>query len=126
MMCTKLGENHYISIMAMDPHKKRHYRKDRGMGMQDSSVVLGHMLKKTGLGEKFKQAHELKLLNSWDEVVGSAVAEQVRLIDVKNGTLLLKTNSPVWKNEVNLQKKAIFKRSNEILGKVLIRNLRFV
>ena len=112
--------------MPINPDRKRHFRKDKGMGTQDVSVVLGRMLKQSGLAKRFDHSYELKLLNCWSDVVGEGVASQVKLIDIKNGTLLLKTNSPVWKNEINLQKKAIFQRANEMLGKKLIYNLRFL
>jgi len=91
--------------------------------MQDISLLLSRTLKKAGitpvLGEK-------ELLGRWAEVVGEAVASQVKLVDVRDGTLFLKTDSAVWKNEISLQKKAIFQRSNELAGKQVVFRLSFV
>ncbi len=109
--------------MAKSYRPARHKRTGKPLGMQDVSRVMDIMMNTTGIG---RQVSEKELMGRWGEVVGEQIAQNVKLLDIQNGWLILKTESSVWKNEINLRKKSIFQRSNEVLGKSLVRGLRFL
>jgi predicted nucleic acid-binding Zn ribbon protein len=62
----------------------------------------------------------------WPEIVGEHVSQQVELIDVRDGCLLLSTHRAVWKTELEFQKQQLFDRCNRILEEKLIHRLRWV
>ena len=87
------------------------------------SSILNQVLKTKGL---YRPVLERELLGRWEEVVGPRVSAEVRLVDVADGVLLLKTASSSWMTEVRFQKRSIIEKANQILGRSVIRDLRFV
>ena len=66
-------------------------------------------------GESFKEINEtITLENAWKEVVGNLINKNTQIISFKNKTLTVKTTTPVWRNELFLQKPKINKYISDI------------
>jgi hypothetical protein len=62
----------------------------------------------------------------WAKVVGPQVAGAAQAVAIKNGSsLLVRTKSNVWANELSLLKTDILRRINNVLGGDVIKDLRF-
>jgi len=69
--------------------------------------------------------NERQLMEEWIEVAGPAVIEHVRPLKLEHHTLVLRSLSPVWIQELNYQKGRFIQQLNERLGHHLIREIRF-
>lgn len=68
----------------------------------------------------------IRLINSWPEVVGKAIARHTEEIYLQEGTLVIKVNSAVVKRELNLLKQQIIDRLNENAGENLVHSIRIL
>ena len=89
----------------------------------DISVILERIL---GAAEIQPYLDDAQIFRRWPEIIGDAIAQKVKLVDFREGVMLLHTESAVWRSEVNFAKKAILERSNSLLGKVVAKDIRFV
>ena len=90
--------------------------------MQHIQTAIQNFLKNSGLKSGVEQQKALKL---WGEVVGDKISKNTEPISVKNGTLLIKTTSPVWKQELQIQKTEIIKKLNNKFKRNIIKEIRF-
>ena len=90
--------------------------------MQHIQVAIQNFLRKSGLNSGVEQQEALKL---WGEIVGNKISKNTKPISVKNGTLLIKTTNPVWKQELQIQKTEIIKKLNNKIKKNIIKEIRF-
>ena len=67
-----------------------------------------------------------ELVQRWAEVVGPQAARDVELVEVREGVLRLRAHNSVWKTEFRFRKDELIHKCNELLGMVLIRDLRFL
>ena len=44
------------------------------------------------------------LINIWEKEVGLSIKNNTKIIAYKNKTLIIKTTTPIWKNELLFQK----------------------
>ncbi len=52
----------------------------------------------------------LNFCQNWQQMIGSRLYPHVKPIDVRNGTLILRSDHPSWSSIVQLQKKQIIAR----------------
>lgn len=90
--------------------------------MQHIQTAIQNFLKKSGLNSGVEQQRALKL---WGEIVGDSISKNTEPVSVKNGTLVIKTTNPVWKQELQIQKTEIIKKLNYRLKKNIIKEIRF-
>ena len=90
--------------------------------MQHIQAAIQNFLKKSGLNSGVEQQKALKL---WGEIVGHSISKNTEPVSVKNGTLVIKTTNPVWKQELQIQKTEIIKKLNYRLRKNIIKEIRF-
>ena len=76
-----------------------------------------------GLDKGVRQQQAVSL---WPIAVGKKIAENTTVQNVEHGTLIVHATSPVWAQELQLQKKEILSKLNETLGKKTIKDIRFV
>jgi len=77
--------------------------------------------------EKLKPAFEKgKILACWKESVGALINENTTIKSFKNGILVIKTKTPVWRNELLFQKTDILQKLNSKLEKNKIKDIRFL
>ena len=62
----------------------------------------------------------------WKEVVGKRVADNTTAEKIDHGVLMVRTTTPTWRQELQLQKTIIIKKLNKKLGKKVIKDVRFV
>tara|TARA_B100000315_G_scaffold222958_1_gene227375 strand:- start:532 stop:807 length:276 start_codon:yes stop_codon:yes gene_type:complete len=91
--------------------------------MQHISNAIEKLLRKTGLEKGVMQQNALLL---WADIVGDSVAENTEAERIDHGVLMVKTSTPVWRQELQFQKKDIVKKLNKKLGKNIIKDIRFV
>lgn len=90
--------------------------------MQHIQIAIQKFLKKSRLNSGVEQQKALKI---WNETVGDSISKNTEPISVKNGTLVIKTINPVWKQELQIQKTEIIKKLNIKLKKNIIKEIRF-
>ena len=84
--------------------------------------VIDRWLKAYGLDGKMK---ELDVITAWPELMGTAVAHRTKEITIRNGTLYLKLDSAVMRNELSNGKQVIIERLNDKAGYQMIRDVWF-
>ena len=63
-------------------------------------------------GKDFKTINDtISLTSTWKQNVGEPILKNTKIIDFKNGKLIIKTSNPIWRNELSFQK-------NELLNKL--------
>jgi hypothetical protein len=89
----------------------------RRSNIQNISDVVSELLKKFNIDHKIK---EVRLINSWEEVLGKNVARVTTKIFIKNRILFVYLQSPVVRNELMMLKSGIIKALNDKAGEILI------
>jgi predicted nucleic acid-binding Zn ribbon protein len=84
--------------------------------------VIDRWLKAYRLDGKMK---ELDIINAWPEMMGTAVAHRTKEITIRNGTLYLKMDSSVMRDELAHGKQVIIQRINEAAGFEIINDVWF-
>ena len=67
-----------------------------------------------------------KALLIWAKVVGDKIAENSEAQSIDGGVIIVRTKTPAWRQELQLQKPQIIKKINEALTKKIIKDIRFV
>ena len=91
--------------------------------MEHIAGALRKLIKKQGMEEEINQQ---KAVDVWAEVVGKKIKEHTEPLDVRFGVLTVKTSSPVWRQELQFQKKSIVDSVNKKLKKTTIKDVRFI
>ena len=91
--------------------------------MQHIGLAIEKLLRKVGLEKGVAQQNALFV---WKEVVGKRVAENTTAEKIDHGVLMVRTTTPTWRQELQLQKPTIIKKLNKKLGKKVIKDVRFV
>ena len=91
--------------------------------MEHIEAAIKKLIKENGLQ---KEINQQKAIDLWDDVVGEKIKEPTDPIEVKFGVLIVKTTNPIWKQELQFQKKKILKSINKKLIKTTIKDVRFI
>ena len=91
--------------------------------MEHIAGALKKLIKKQGME---KQINQQKAVDVWEEAVGKKIKEHTEPLDVRFGVLTVKTSSPVWRQELQFQKKNIVDSINKRLKKTTIKDVRFI
>ena len=91
--------------------------------MQHIGGALKKLIKTAGLEKGIAQQ---KALEIWSEIVGETVSKNTEPISIEHGSLNIKTATPVWRQELQFQKKNIIEKLNKKLNKKLIKDIRFI
>jgi len=84
--------------------------------------VLRQALRGAGLEMRLKRSEALGL---WPKVVGHPACKKCRAVAVREGVLIVSTSDAVWANVLTLEKPRYLERLQEMLGKGIIRDIRF-
>lgn len=98
-------------------------RKHSHTRLQPIGEILSASLKKKGLGAKLEENTLMKL---WPEAVGEQIASQTQPDRWRAGTLFVKTTSSIWVQQLHFMKEEILVKLNNLSGKPLIKEIRFV
>jgi flagellar motor protein MotB len=92
----------------------------RRSNVQNISDIVSELLKELHIDGKLK---EIRLINSWEEILGKSVANATIKIFIKNRTLFVYLKSSVVRNELMMLKTGIIKALNDKAGEVLINEI---
>jgi predicted nucleic acid-binding Zn ribbon protein len=70
--------------------------------------------------------NELKIIHSWEKVVGEMIARHTKDLHIRNGKLFVKVDSPALKNELSLSRSVITDKLNEEAGMKVIEEVVFL
>ena len=91
--------------------------------MQSLKKVIKEAVRETGIDKALKQESAVFL---WKDIVGKTVSAVTEAKKVENGVLLIKTQSPTWRQELYIQKKEILNKINKKIGSSAIKEIRFI
>jgi hypothetical protein len=84
--------------------------------------IIEKLMRAYGLDHKMK---ELDVIAAWPELMGPAVANRTKDIQIRNGILYLSMDSSVMRDELQHGKQIIIQRVNEIAGMAIIKDVWF-
>ena len=91
--------------------------------MEHIGKALGGFIKNSKIEKGLEQN---KALMIWPEVVGKKIADNTEVSSVESGVVLVKVKTPVWRQELQLQKYDIINQLNKTLTKKTIKDIRFI
>ena len=84
-------------------------------------------IEKAIIGAGIKSAIDQEAaINLWPAVVGDVVSGVAKVERVEAGTLLVRVDSSVWRQELHMQKKELINKINNEIGTKVIRDIRFI
>ncbi len=89
---------------------------------QKLGEVIQELLKLYQLEDKLD---EVKLMHSWQEVVGEMIANHTKDLYIRRNTLFVILDSPALKNELSYSKTQIKESLNEAVGRDVIEEVVF-
>ncbi|MCK5170332.1 MAG: DUF721 domain-containing protein [Bacteroidales bacterium] len=89
----------------------------RKKNTQKIDEVVKEYLKAFKIDDKLK---EVKVIKSWEEVVGKTIARSTNNIYIKNRKLFVKLNSSVIRNELFMLRDGLKKALNDKAGEEII------
>ena len=75
--------------------------------------VIKEMIETYRLGGKL---NEVKVIHSWEKIVGEMIAKHTLDLYIKNRRLFVKVDSPALKNELNFSRTEIMEKLNQEAG----------
>lgn len=84
--------------------------------------IIDKLMRAYGLDHKMK---ELDVIAAWPELMGPAVANRTKDIQIRNGILYLSMDSSVMRDELQHGKQIIIQRVNEMAGIPLVKDIWF-
>jgi predicted nucleic acid-binding Zn ribbon protein len=67
-----------------------------------------------------------KAIIIWEQIVGEKIAENTKADSVEYGVLMVKVETPTWRQELIFKKQEILGKINHQLGQNTIREIRFI
>jgi len=92
-----------------------------------SDRPIGEVLKE--LIETYRlegKLNELKIVHSWEKVVGEMIARHTTDLYIRNGKLFVKVDSPALKNELTYSSSMIIENLNTEAGSKVIEEIIFI
>jgi len=91
--------------------------------MKHVKKALEEVIDNAGIRSALNQEAAMGL---WDEVVGEKVAVVTKADRVESGTMVVKVETSVWRQELHMQKEEIINKLNKKIGTSVIREIRFI
>ncbi|MDP5107215.1 MAG: DUF721 domain-containing protein [Polaribacter sp.] len=95
-------------------------RENDSFSIQD---LMQNFIKENNLS---KGMHKIKVVETWNTMMGSGVATHTTSVKLQNKTLIIQLNSSVLREELSYGKDKIIKMMNEELGDDVISKLMLV
>jgi len=93
-----------------------------GKDFSSLKEVMGGLIKRLGLDEELRA---WQAVLKWKEIVGEKVVKYAKAVEVKDGVLYISCPNPTWRTQLTLMREEIISKANELLGKRLIREIKF-
>jgi predicted nucleic acid-binding Zn ribbon protein len=84
--------------------------------------ILDRTLQQLGLAERMKEAD---VVRRFSEIVGGNIAKRAEAVSIRDGKLVVKVSSPVWRQELSFSKKEIIEALNRVLGDNVVKDIHF-
>ena len=91
--------------------------------MKKLGAVIDHLIKSEGIEKPILQN---KALMDWEEIVGKQIAKHSTPEEVKHGVMMVRVETPVWRNELTLRKNEIIEKLNKGTHKKIIQDIKFI
>ena len=91
--------------------------------MKHLKEVINEVVEDAGIRSAINQEAAIIL---WEEVVGEVVSSVTKAERVESGTLTVKVETAVWRQELHMQKEEVINKINKKIGTKAIREIRFV
>jgi predicted nucleic acid-binding Zn ribbon protein len=85
--------------------------------------ILDRTLQQLGLAERMKEAD---VVRRFGEIVGGDIAARAEAVSIRDGKLVVKVASPVWRQELNYSKQEIIDALNRALNDSIVTDIHFV
>ncbi len=72
-----------------------------------------------------KNLEEYRAITSWQEVVGEQIAKVTQAQRMENGVLFVSVATAPWRAELSMRRLEILQRINAMLGKSVVKEIRF-
>ena len=91
--------------------------------MKRLKQAIEEAIDSTGIKSALSQEAAVVL---WGSIVGEAVSSVTKAERVESGTLIVKVETAVWRQELHMQKEEIINKINKKIGTRAIREIRFI
>lgn len=89
---------------------------------QSLADVLRDYINENNIGKKLK---EVDIVQSWEDLLGKAIAHYTKKISLRNRILFVEISSSVVKNELFMMREEIVRKLNEKAGEELVDKIIF-
>ena len=89
---------------------------------ENIGLLVRQFLREEGLETPY---NEYRLIQSWPEVMGDAVARYTRDLQIRNRVLYVRLTSSVVRNELMIGRRNFVQRLNQHVGAQVIENIIF-
>lgn len=91
--------------------------------VQTIGEAMGDMLDAFKIKKKFNQTH---IIESWNELMGTAIARQTREIFFKDKKLFVRIDSGALKQELSMHKGMVVEKLNKFIGEEVVTEVVFL
>lgn len=91
--------------------------------MEQLKKAIQQAISESGIQKAIQQE---SAVSCWGDVVGVGISKVTEAISVNKGTLVVKTGSATWRQELFMQKKEIIDKINKKIGSIAIKEIRFI
>ena len=76
---------------------------------------LKHIILDFFKGTDFKEINNtISIQAAWENMVGKPISKNTKIKSYKNGTITINVSSPIWRNEISLQKQSLLEKLQKI------------
>jgi predicted nucleic acid-binding Zn ribbon protein len=72
-----------------------------------------------------RNLEEYQVITSWQDIVGEQIAKVTQAQRIENGVLFVGVSTAPWRAELSMKRMEIMKKINSILGKSVVKEIRF-
>ena len=91
--------------------------------MKHLKEIINEVVENAGIKSAINQEAAIIL---WEEAVGEVVSSVTKAERVESGTLTVKVETAVWRQELHMQKEEVINKINKKIGTTAIRDIRFI
>lgn len=84
--------------------------------------ALQESLERQGLVRRIR---EQEVLQRWDELVGTAIANHAQPTRLRNGVLWIEVRDAAWRQELTMMRNGLVEKINDALGTSVVKDIRF-
>ena len=86
------------------------------------SNVFSRLFRELGIDKAIEQNQAVV---QWSDIVGERIAQVSEAVKIEKGTLFIRVDSPVWRNELSFMKENLIENMNKALKKNIVKDIKF-